>query len=233
MKDIHHSASPRRLVHAGELHGTGARHDPPPPAPREDTHREHGSEDTHPSTEDTHPSTRSEDTHPREHRSEDTHPGWPSEDTHPTNRSEDTHPSRWRALADGVKLGSMTRALMMMAGVHGFLAVALGAFGAHGLRAAMAELSDGAKRLEWWGTAAQYHLIHALAIGLAATLLARAPGPATVAGVAFSVGCLLFSGSLYTMTLTGVRALGAVTPLGGVAFLVGWGALTVAGWQLR
>lgn len=205
MKDIHHSASPRRLVHAGELRGTCARHDPPPPAPREDTHREHGSEDTHPSTEDTHPST----------------------------RSEDTHPSRWRALADGVKLGSMTRALMMMAGVHGFLAVALGAFGAHGLRAAMAELSDGAKRLEWWGTAAQYHLIHALAIGLAATLLARAPGPATVAGVAFSVGCLLFSGSLYTMTLTGVRALGAVTPLGGVAFLVGWGALTVAGWQLR
>lgn len=205
MKDIHHSASPRRLVHAGELRGTCARHDPPPPAPREDTHREHGSEDTHPSTEDTHPST----------------------------RSEDTHPSRWRALADGVKLGSMTRALMMMAGVHGFLAVALGAFGAHGLRAAMAELSDGAKRLEWWGTAAQYHLIHALAIGLAASLLARAPGPATVAGVAFSVGCLLFSGSLYTMTLTGVRALGAVTPLGGVAFLVGWGALTVAGWQLR
>ena len=127
----------------------------------------------------------------------------------------------------------MTRVLMVMAGVHGFLAVALGAFGAHGLRSAMAELEDGAKRLEWWGTAAQYHLIHALAIALAATLVARTPGPAGVAGIAFSVGCLLFSGSLYTMTLTGIRALGAVTPLGGLAFLIGWGAIIYAGWQLR
>ena len=126
----------------------------------------------------------------------------------------------------------MARALMMMAGVHWFLAVALGAFGAHGLRSSMEALEDGAKRLEWWGTAAQYHLIHALAIGLAAVLVARAPGPGAVAGVAFSVGCLLFSGSLYTMTLTGVRALGAVTPLGGLAFLVGWGAVALAGWQL-
>ena len=58
------------------------------------------------------------------------------------------------------------RALMMMAGVHGFLAVALGAFGAHGLRASLAELEDGARRLEWWSTAAQYHLVHALAIGV-------------------------------------------------------------------
>jgi uncharacterized membrane protein YgdD (TMEM256/DUF423 family) len=122
---------------------------------------------------------------------------------------------------------------MMMAGVHGFLAVALGAFGAHGLRASLAELEDGARRLEWWSTAAQYHLVHALAIGVAALLMARAPGPAAVAGVAFSVGAVVFSGSLYTMTLTGIRALGAVTPLGGLAFLVGWAALTVAGWQLR
>lgn len=122
---------------------------------------------------------------------------------------------------------------MMMAGVHGFLAVALGAFGAHGLRASLAEVEDGARRLEWWSTAAQYHLVHALAIGVAALLMARAPGPAAVAGVAFSVGAVVFSGSLYTMTLTGIRGLGAVTPLGGLAFLVGWAALTVAGWQLR
>jgi uncharacterized membrane protein YgdD (TMEM256/DUF423 family) len=133
----------------------------------------------------------------------------------------------------GVKLAGMERALMMMAGVHGFLAVALGAFGAHGLRASLAELEDGARRLEWWSTAAQYHLVHALAIGVAALLMTRAPGPAAVAGVAFSVGAVVFSGSLYTMTLTGIRALGAVTPLGGLLFLVGWAALTVAGWQLR
>ena len=122
---------------------------------------------------------------------------------------------------------------MMMAGVHGFLAVALGAFGAHGLRASLAELEDGARRLEWWSTAAQYHLVHALAIGVAALLMARAPGPAAVAGVACSVGAVVFAGSLCTMTLTGIRGLGAVTPLGGLAFLVGWAALTVAGWQLR
>ena len=133
----------------------------------------------------------------------------------------------------GVKLAGMTRALMMMAGMHGFLAVALGAFGAHGLRGRMAQLEDGAQRLEWWGTAAQYHLVHALAIGVAAVLMTRAPGPASVAGIAFSVGALLFSGSLYTMTLTGIRVLGAITPLGGLAFLVGWAALVVAGWQLR
>ena len=80
---------------------------------------------------------------------------------------------------------------MMMAGVHGFLAVALGAFGAHGLRASLAEVEDGARRLEWWSTAAQYHLVHALAIGVAALLMARAPGPAAVAGVAFSVGAVV------------------------------------------
>jgi len=141
--------------------------------------------------------------------------------------------SSWRGGAAGFKLAGMTRALMMMAGMHGFLAVALGAFGAHGLRGRMAELSDGAQRLEWWSTAAQYHLVHALAIGLAALLMTRTPGPATVAGIAFSVGALLFSGSLYTMTLTGIRVLGAITPIGGLAFLVGWAALVVAGWQLR
>ncbi len=133
----------------------------------------------------------------------------------------------------GVMVHPMMRWLMMMAGLHGFLAVAFGAFGAHGLQSYLANLEDGAKRLEWWTTGAHYHLTHALAIGLAAMCVSRAPGPAAVAGIAFSVGALLFSGSLYTMTLTGIRALGAVTPLGGLAFLVGWAAIAAAGWQMR
>jgi uncharacterized membrane protein YgdD (TMEM256/DUF423 family) len=117
----------------------------------------------------------------------------------------------------------MDRLFLMMCGVNGFLAVALGAFGAHGLRSKLLQAEDGARRIEVWNTAAQYHLLHALALGLVAVLVARAPGPiSTGAGYAFLLGILLFSGSLYALTLTGVRALGAVTPLGGLCFLIGW-----------
>ena len=114
------------------------------------------------------------------------------------------------------------------AGVSGFLAVALGAFGAHGLQARLADVTDGAKRLSWWQTAAQYHLLHALAIGLVALLVAQVPR-ARLAGFAFSLGTLLFSGSLYVMALGGPRWLGAVTPLGGLGFLAGWAILAWCG----
>jgi uncharacterized membrane protein YgdD (TMEM256/DUF423 family) len=128
----------------------------------------------------------------------------------------------------------MERLAWMASAVFGFLAVALGAFGAHGLKAKMLPLADGAQRLEWWATGAHYQAIHALALGLVAVLAARAQGPAPkVAVVAFSIGIVLFSGSLYTMTLTGIRALGAVTPFGGVAMLVGWGAMFVAALGVR
>jgi uncharacterized membrane protein YgdD (TMEM256/DUF423 family) len=117
------------------------------------------------------------------------------------------------------------------AGVSGFLAVALGAFGAHGLQTRLANVADGAKRLSWWQTAAQYHLMHALALGLVAVVLAKAP-PARFAGVAFVLGTLLFSGSLYVMALGGPRWLGAVTPLGGLGFLAGWAVLAWCGFSL-
>ena len=118
---------------------------------------------------------------------------------------------------------------MTAAGVIGFLGVALGAFGAHGLEAMLSGLEDGVQRLAWWETASRYQLVHALALGLAAWMSTRVEGRAPrVASIAFIVGTLLFSGSLYAMTLTGVRVLGAVTPFGGVAFLVGWAALTYA-----
>jgi uncharacterized membrane protein YgdD (TMEM256/DUF423 family) len=124
----------------------------------------------------------------------------------------------------------MERTLLVLAGVQGFLAVALGAFGAHGLKARLGGLADGAQRLAWWETAAHYHLAHALAIGLSALLVSRAPSSAaaSVAGFCFTGGILLFSGSLYAMTLTGVRALGAVTPLGGLLLLAGWAAVVIA-----
>jgi uncharacterized membrane protein YgdD (TMEM256/DUF423 family) len=114
------------------------------------------------------------------------------------------------------------------AGISGFLAVALGAFGAHGLQARLADAADGAKRLGWWQTSAQYHLLHALALGVVALVVARAP-VARFAGGAFVLGTLLFSGSLYVMALGGPRWLGAVTPLGGLSLLVGWGILAWCG----
>ena len=113
--------------------------------------------------------------------------------------------------------------LLLAAALQGFLAVALGAFGAHALRTRLELLPDFSKRLEWWETAARYHLVHALFILACALLVDRLPGWAVVwAAWAAFAGILLFSGSLYVMTLTGVRALGAVTPLGGLCLLAAW-----------
>jgi uncharacterized membrane protein YgdD (TMEM256/DUF423 family) len=126
----------------------------------------------------------------------------------------------------------MFRLFLALAASNGFLAVALGAFGAHGLRRRLSLLPDGAERLDWWRTAANYHLAHALALGLVALLAARSTSTAlSAAGIAFLAGMLLFSGSLYVMVLTGVRALGAVTPFGGLAFLVGWAAVVWAAFR--
>lgn len=128
----------------------------------------------------------------------------------------------------------MERIAWLVSAVMGFLSVALGAFGAHGLKARLAPLADGPQRLEWWSTAAHYQAIHALALGLVACLAARSSSSAVkVATGAFALGIVLFSGSLYTMTLTGVRALGAVTPFGGVSLLVGWASVGVAAWSLK
>ncbi len=116
-------------------------------------------------------------------------------------------------------------------GISGFLAVALGAFGAHGLKSRLALVADGAQRLSWWETAAHYHLTHALGLGLVALVVARAP-QARFAGMAFVLGTLFFSGSLYFMALGGPRLLGAVTPLGGLSLLAGWAVLAYCGLRL-
>ena len=125
------------------------------------------------------------------------------------------------------------RIFVVLCGLLGFVAVAFGAFGAHGLRSRLESLPDGAKRLEWWTTAAHYNLTHALAIGLAAWLVHRGAGaPATAAGWLFAAGIVLFSGSLYAMTLTGQTKLGAITPVGGLLLLAGWVAIVTAGIRL-
>lgn len=110
-----------------------------------------------------------------------------------------------------------------LAGALAFLGVALGAFGAHALADRFGDYEKGV-----WQTAVFYHLIHALAllafgIALAAVPGLDASGSATCwIGSLFAVGIFLFSGSLYALALSGVKMLGAITPLGGVSFLVAW-----------
>ncbi|MEZ4268867.1 MAG: DUF423 domain-containing protein [Myxococcota bacterium] len=113
--------------------------------------------------------------------------------------------------------------------ILGAVGVAMGAFGAHGLRARVE-----ARQLEIWDTAARYQLWHALALVLVGLWLARgAVLSARVAGGAFLAGTLIFSGSLYLLVLTGRTWLGAITPIGGVLLIVGWVALAVALWPAR
>lgn len=121
---------------------------------------------------------------------------------------------------------------LVAAGALGFLGVALGAFGAHALKTWLATLPDGVDRLAWWQTGVQYHIWHALLlVGIGVWLPSGPAGPLRVAAFAVVAGIVLFSGSLYAMTLTGVRVLGAVTPFGGVAFLVAWAALAIAAFR--
>ncbi|MDG3003342.1 DUF423 domain-containing protein [Paludisphaera mucosa] len=110
--------------------------------------------------------------------------------------------------------------------VWGFLAVAMGAFGAHGLKDRLDTLGQSAN----FHTAAQYHMYLALAlvaVGLI-QLLGRSSASLQVAGWTFLLGSAVFSGTLYVLSLTGLRWLGAITPIGGVLILVGWAALAVA-----
>lgn len=105
-----------------------------------------------------------------------------------------------------------------------FLGVAAGAFGAHGLK----HLLDDEMRAVF-ETGARYHLIHSLALLAVAWLSTSYPSKAvTAAGWCFLIGIFFFSGSLYALSLTGVRKLGAVTPIGGLLFLIGWARLLFA-----
>ena len=110
-----------------------------------------------------------------------------------------------------------TRIWLALAALNGLMGVAAGAFGAHAVNQAAAK--------ELLRTGAQYQLIHAVAALACYGLLRLAIGPANWAGWLFGVGGLVFAGSLYLLAITGVRALGAITPLGGLALMTGWAAL--------
>ncbi len=121
----------------------------------------------------------------------------------------------------------MQRLWLSLAALAGFSGVALGAFAAHGLKGRLA-----AEQLAVFHTASHYQLIHALALLGVALLVRQAPGPAAnLAGALFAAGILLFSGSLYALSLSGVSALGMITPFGGLALLGGWLCLGLAAWR--
>ena len=121
----------------------------------------------------------------------------------------------------------MDRVFFALGTVGGLTAVALGAFAAHALKGKLAP-----DLFEVFEVAARYHMYHALALLGVAWAATRWPGTATTwAGALFVAGIVLFSGSLYTLALTGIRPLGAITPLGGVCFLAGWIALGCAAWR--
>lgn len=102
--------------------------------------------------------------------------------------------------------------------VFGFLAVLLGAFGAHGLKSHLDEAA-----LKIYHTGVEYHFYHTLALGLSILLYRSVPNDCFKrAGTAFVIGILLFSGSLYILAITGNPAFGIITPFGGVSFLLGW-----------
>jgi uncharacterized membrane protein YgdD (TMEM256/DUF423 family) len=120
------------------------------------------------------------------------------------------------------------RIAVTLAAVLLFVAVGAGAFGAHALRVRL-----DVNALAIWQTAVDYHFWHALGLLAVGVLLGQRPDSRALRASAWllAAGVLLFSGSLYVLALTGIRAIGAVAPAGGVAFFGGWAALAWAAWR--
>ncbi|MEL6429692.1 MAG: DUF423 domain-containing protein [Planctomycetota bacterium] len=120
------------------------------------------------------------------------------------------------------RIDARSASLLRLGALLGLLGVSFGAFGAHGLEGALEDLGPDAvaERLDWWETAAQYHLLHAVAlVAVVAALGARGRVPALF----LAAGIAVFSGTLYAMGLGAPRWFGAITPIGGVLLMVGWG----------
>ncbi len=117
----------------------------------------------------------------------------------------------------------MGRTFLLVGSVAAFFGVAFGAFGAHGLRGRLSP-----EMLSVFQTGVQYQMYHALALILVSLLLRNSGWLVQAAGWCFVAGIVLFSGSLYLLATTGITMLGAITPLGGVAFLLGWAFLAFA-----
>ncbi len=121
------------------------------------------------------------------------------------------------------------RQLTILAALNLMVAVGAGAFGAHGLKRMLTP-----ELLAVWQTGVMYHLVHALGLFIIALLGARFGSPLlSAAGVVMFVGIVLFSGSLYVLSLTGTHWLGAVTPFGGAAFLAAWAMVALAAWRAQ
>ena len=125
----------------------------------------------------------------------------------------------------------MARIFLAIASALGGISVVLGAFASHSLKDKLSE-----RALEIWETGTKYQMYHALALILVALLLSSLSEeslPLVVAGYAFIAGVVLFSGSLYALSLSGIKWLGAITPFGGVAFIIGWSCLAVAAGKIN
>ena len=124
---------------------------------------------------------------------------------------------------------NFTKIFLTLGPIFAALSVASGAFASHALKTKL-----DTHALEIWETGAKYQMYHAIAILLVGLLALNESMPSNflnAAGIGFIVGIFLFSGSLYALSLSGVKVLGAITPLGGVAFLIGWMCLAIAGWS--
>lgn len=119
----------------------------------------------------------------------------------------------------------MAKTLLLIAALSGMLAVALGAFGAHGLKGRLT-----LELMSVYQTAVQYHFYHTFALLIVGVLLLQYPDLQwlKISGYLFVVGLLVFSGSLYILALTGIKWLGAITPLGGLALIAGWVTMAIA-----
>ncbi|MGK7882059.1 MAG: DUF423 domain-containing protein [Crocosphaera sp.] len=125
----------------------------------------------------------------------------------------------------------MIKLFLFIGSILAALSVAGGAFATHALKN---QLSD--RSLEIFETGTKYQMYHALALILVALLLTRVETPSITmisAGYAFIIGILIFSGSLYALSLTGIKWLGAIAPIGGAAFLIGWLSLAIAAWGME
>lgn len=125
----------------------------------------------------------------------------------------------------------MFKVFLTIAAILGGLSVAAGAFGSHALQEKLTERS-----LAIFETATRYQMYHALALLAVALLLSRAEAAQpllAIAGYAFIGGIIIFSGSLYALSLSGIKILGAITPIGGAAFLAGWVCLAIAAWNFK
>lgn len=122
----------------------------------------------------------------------------------------------------------MPQLILITSAIFGLLGVALGAFGAHGLKKILS--SD---MLTIWHTAVEYQFYHTFAIALTGVLMLLLPQTILLrfSALAFIIGTVIFSGSLYTLALTNIRWLGAITPIGGVALIIGWFLLAYSLWK--